>query len=133
MPASGRPHSWQIFPEQVRLLYGGAVEAYIATAVNTVLLAIVQRDHISLQIIVAWLFYMALILAARTLLVVSYWRSDSQVERADYWNGLYLVGSALAGVGWGSAGILLCPPDSIVHQFFWPLSSVEWPQVVWPS
>ena len=118
MPASGRPHSSQIFPEQVKLLYGGAVEAYIATAINAVLLALVQFGHIPLQIIVTWLTYMVFVTAGRTLLVVTYWRSVSRVEGADRWSRLYLVGSMLAGVRWGSAGILLYPSDSIVHQVF---------------
>jgi hypothetical protein len=119
MPASsGHPYSASIFPEQVRLLYRGAVEAYIATAINAVLLAAIQRDRISPQIVIVWLLYMFLVTAGRTLLVVNYWRSDCQVERADHWNGFYLVGSALAGVGWGSAGVFLYPSGSMVHQVF---------------
>jgi hypothetical protein len=43
---------------------------------------------------------------------------SKQVEHAWEWNQYYLVGSALAGAGWGGAGVFLYPPDSLAHQVF---------------
>ena len=72
---SGSPQSTRIFPNQVRLLYRGALEAYIATVINVVLLATIQRYRIPLQIVLAWLLYMFVLTTGRALLVWKYWRS----------------------------------------------------------
>jgi signal transduction histidine kinase len=102
----------------VKLLYGGAVEAYIATVLNVVLLAAIQRSRIPPLIVMGWLLYMLAITTGRALLVWQYWRSENQVEHAPQWNQYYLVGSGLAGAGWGGAGVFLYPPDSLAHQVF---------------
>jgi signal transduction histidine kinase len=114
----GSPQSARIFPDQVRLLYRGALEAYIATAINVVLLAAIQRYRIPSQIVLAWVLYMFVVTTGRALLVWKYWRSGNQVEHAWEWNQYYLAGSGLAGAGWGSAGVFLYPPDSLAHQVF---------------
>jgi signal transduction histidine kinase len=119
MPAfSSNSHSKKIFPDQVRLLYAGAIEAYIATAVNVVLLAAIQWYRIPPLIIIGWLLYMFVVTASRALLVWKYWRSKNRVARAPLWNHYYLFGSGLAGAGWGGAGVFLYPPDSLPHQVF---------------
>jgi signal transduction histidine kinase len=115
---SGNPLSDRIFPEQVRLLYRGAREAYIATVVNAALLVFIQVHEIAARLVVLWFVYILLITAGRALLVYAYWRSDTQSEHALTWNRLYVIGSALAGIGWGAAGILLYPPGSLAHQVF---------------
>jgi hypothetical protein len=112
------PQHSKIFPDQVRLLYGGAVEAYIATAINVILLAAVQRYHVPFYIVLTWLLYMLMVTASRGLLVWKYWQSDTQLQDARYWNQYYLVGSMFAGAGWGAAGVFLYPPDSLAHQIF---------------
>ena len=119
MPAfSSNSHSKKIFPDQVRLLYAGAIEAYIATAVNVVLLAAIQWYRIPPLIIIGWLLYMFVVTASRALLVWKYWRSENRVARAPLWNQYYLFGSGLAGAGWGGAGVFLYPPDSLPQQVF---------------
>jgi hypothetical protein len=74
----GTPRSARILPDQVRLLYGGALEAYIATAINVVLLAAIQRSRVPPQIVLAWLLYMFEVTAGRALLVWKYWRSKTR-------------------------------------------------------
>lgn len=114
----GSPQNAKVFHEQVRLLYQGAVEAHIVTAINVVLLAAIQRSVIPHHIILAWVFYMFVVTTGRALLVWAYWRSDKKVEHAWEWNQYYLAGSGLAGAGWGTAGVFLYPPDSLAHQVF---------------
>ena len=107
-----------IFPEQVRLLYRGALEGLLATAINAPVLAYIQRHVIATHILGWWLFYMALVTAARAGLVYRYCHSSNSDLHAIQWNRAYGVGAALAGLGWGAAGIVLYPPDSIAHQIF---------------
>jgi hypothetical protein len=65
----GNPLSDRIFPEQVRLLYRGAREAYIATVVNAALLVFIQVHEIAARLVVLWFVYILLITAGRALLV----------------------------------------------------------------
>lgn len=61
---------------------------------------------------------MATVTMARTGLVYAYWRKSNTDTSAHHWNQVYGIGAALAGVGWGAAGIFLYPPESISHQVF---------------
>ena len=53
------------FPQQVKLLYSGAFEALLATTINAPVLAYIQRDVISSQVLGWWLLYMATVTTAR--------------------------------------------------------------------
>ena len=112
------PAHTTIFPQQVRLLYSGAFEGLLATAINAPLLAYIQRDVIATQVLGWWLLVMAVITAARAGLVYRYWTSSDSDMSPRQWNRAYGIGAAIAGLGWGAAGIALYPPDSISHQMF---------------
>jgi signal transduction histidine kinase len=110
--------SAHIFPQQVRLLYGGGFEGLLATAINAPILVFIQRDVIAGPILGWWLLYMATVTLARAALVYRYWRSPNADTHTARWSRAYGIGAALAGLGWGAAGIALYPPDSIPHQVF---------------
>ncbi|MEP6889034.1 MAG: response regulator [Nitrospirales bacterium] len=61
---------------------------------------------------------MATVTLARAALVYQYWRLQNTDMSAARWSRAYGMGAALAGLGWGAAGIVLYPPDSIPHQVF---------------
>jgi signal transduction histidine kinase len=113
-----RANTTDIFPQQVTLLYSGALEGLIATAVNAPVLAYIQRDVIPTQVIGWWLFYMAAVTLTRAGSVYRYWASPDSDTRALHWSHVYGIGAALAGLGWGMAGIVLYPSGSISHQVF---------------
>ncbi len=113
--------SSRVFSEQVRLLFRGALEAYVATVVVAALVAYIQRRVIAPSVVVAWLAYMLAVTGVRTALVYRYWRSpQSAIGSADAgrWIRLHAAGTAFAGIGWGAMGVLLYPPDSLIHQVF---------------
>ena len=112
------PLSGRVFPEQVRLLYRGAPESYIGTILAAGLLVLIQRQQIERYIVLSWLLYILLVTVGRSLLVYRYWQSETQSEHALQWNRRYVAGSALAGLGWGAAGMYLYPPASLAHQVF---------------
>jgi signal transduction histidine kinase len=116
--ASADTTSANIFPQQVRLLYSGGFEGLLATTINAPILAYIQRDVIAAPIVGWWLLYMATVTFGRALLVHRYWRSSDADRNAARWSRAYGIGAALAGLGWGTAGIVLYPPDSIAHQVF---------------
>lgn len=64
----------------MRLLYRGAPESYIATLVNAVLLALIQRQQIEPSIVLSWLVYIFLVTAGLGVLVYKYWQSETQSE-----------------------------------------------------
>jgi signal transduction histidine kinase len=116
--ASADTTSANILPQQVRLLYSGGIEGLLATTINAPILAYIQRDVIAGPIIGWWLLYMATMTLARAALVYQYWQTPDTDRSAAHWSRTYGIGAALAGLGWGAAGIMLYPPDSIPHQVF---------------
>ena len=107
-----------MLPEQVRLLYGGAREAFFATLLNACLLAYMQRTVLPLSVLAAWLGYIVVVTIARSILVLRYRRASNRDSEARLWMKRYGVGAAAAGAGWGAAGFVLFPPESFVHQMF---------------
>lgn len=118
MAHSASAASVDIFPQQVRLLYSGGIEGLLATTINAPILAYIQRDVIAGPIVGWWLLYMATVTLARAALVYQYWRSPDTDRSAARWSRAYGIGAALAGLGWGAAGIFLNPLESIPHEVF---------------
>jgi signal transduction histidine kinase/ActR/RegA family two-component response regulator len=116
--ASADTTSAKIFSQQVRLLYSSGIEGLLATTINAPILAYIQRDVIAAPIVGWWLVYIAAVTLARAALVYQYWRSTHTDRSAARWSRAYGIGAALAGLGWGVAGIVLYPPASIPHQVF---------------
>ena len=106
------------YPQQVRLLYSGGLEALLATTINAPILAYIQRDVIATNILGWWLFYMAAVVLIRAWLVHRYWHSSQRDHFAHQWKHAYGLGAACAGLGWGIAGWVLFPEASIAHQVF---------------
>jgi signal transduction histidine kinase/CheY-like chemotaxis protein len=107
-----------VFAEQVQLLYSGARDASVATILNVLLLAYVQRSVIAFPILLSWAAGMVLLTLGRAGLAYRYWRAPDRITAASAWNRRYVAGTALLGSGWGLAGVLLFPADSVVHQIF---------------
>jgi PAS domain S-box-containing protein len=107
-----------LYAEQVALLYRHAPASLLTTVVNSVILALVQRTVVSPVVLAAWLACLLCITLIRYLLVLSYRRAASAATGSQRWGTWFLVGTACAGFAWGSAGILLFPGESVIHQVF---------------
>lgn len=105
-----------VYAEQVALLYRNAPLAYSATVINGTILALVQATQTASLIILCWWSFLILVTAGRSLLVRRYLKAPAESQQALYWGRLYLLGAGLAGLAWGSSGILLFPLDSPGHQ-----------------
>lgn len=107
-----------IYAEQVRHLYGNAPAGLLATAINSLVLVIIQRNVISQRILILWLALLFLINLPRYLDIRRFQLASPKVSEADHWSKRFIVGLALSGMAWGSAGIFLFPIESLPHQAF---------------
>jgi hypothetical protein len=104
--------------EQIKLLYAKAPMAIMATLVNAPLLVYTHWDIVKHGPLIAWLTGMFLLSMAHAWLTIEYRRASPSPLAESRWGTWYLIGIALAGIGWGSAGIFLGPQDSLPHQVF---------------
>jgi hypothetical protein len=107
-----------LFAEQVRQLYRNAPIGLLATAINSLVLAAIQRNISSKGALIAWLTLLALISVIRYIEIRRFRRASLGHSEAKRWGRRFIAGLALSGLAWGSAGILLFPIESIVHQTF---------------
>jgi signal transduction histidine kinase len=102
----------------MRLLYANAPAGFVATVLNVVLLALTQWPVIALPVILAWLACMLALTGLRAVVVWQFQRYAPAPQALGPWGTLFSIGTALAGIGWGSAGVVLFPATSMTHQVF---------------
>ena len=107
-----------LFAELVRQLYSNAPIGMLATAINSLALVAIERNIISKGRLIAWLTLLALISVPRYIEIRRFRRASLGHSEAKRWGRRFIVGLALSGMAWGSAGIFLFPIESIVHQTF---------------
>lgn len=116
-PPPGERHR-MVRAEQVQLLYSNAALGLSVTILNAAILVFLQWRVISHAVLIAWLAYMVTLSLARSVLAYRYWRTPPPPFKDDRWGIWYTTGVALAGLGWGSAGVFLFPEESLKHQVF---------------
>jgi signal transduction histidine kinase len=112
------PRREAIRAEQIRLLYANAPAGFVATGLNAGLLALVQWSVIPPLVILAWLTYMLGLTVLRAMVVWRFQRVAPAPHAMGPWGILFGLGTGLAGIGWGSAGVVLFPDTSMTHQVF---------------
>jgi signal transduction histidine kinase len=113
-----RERQQHIEAEQIRLLYEQAPMGWIVTLLNAGIVTIILRDVVGVFPRFAWLSLMIVVTLARAVLVMRYRRAAPAVEQMNQWRRRFIFGAGCAGAAWGSAGLLLFAPDSLVHQVF---------------
>ena len=119
-PAAGRlePGS-DIAGQQTHLLFTSAPPALIISAVLAVMMAMVQREVVEGPVVWAWLAASLAVTLVRMAVVALYLRaSPIHASATRRWLMLSRVFTLLAGVVWGSAGVLLFPAHDQAHQLF---------------
>jgi len=104
--------------EQVKWLYAAAQPGFAATIASAVTLVAVEWEVIPHGSLLAWLAYMLAMTAGRFALVWAFQQAAPGWQEALRWEKLFLIGDALAGLGWGSTTFFMFPDSSIPHQFF---------------
>ncbi|MBI3758101.1 MAG: PAS domain S-box protein [Deltaproteobacteria bacterium] len=98
--------------EITRLLYAQAPVGFLATLVNASILVGVLHTEVPQPIILyAWLGTLFVVTALRLLLVRAYKRAHPNVEQAPRWRRFFILGIVSTGVAWGSASVVVFPPE----------------------
>ncbi len=108
----------QLYAEQVRLLYRNAPLGLIATLINSAVLAFIMRSVVPHRVLTTWFVCVLLVSIARFVQLTRFRRIPaglSDVGRRGTW---FITGLAFSGIIWGSAGIVLYPAESVIHQAF---------------
>jgi signal transduction histidine kinase/ActR/RegA family two-component response regulator len=106
----------QVRAAQVRLLYSNANTGGAVTIITAPVLSYFQWDVIEHPVVAGWLLYILVLSAARFVLTRRYWRASPADADVARWGTAFAVGAALAGLGWGAAGILLYPEARLMNQ-----------------
>ena len=101
---------------QIRLLYKNAPTSIAITVTIAPILAYCQWGVIPPRVVAAWLTYMVVTSAFRFVAVRRYERAAPEPADAAGWGTTFVLGTALAAVGWGAAGILLYPDAPVMNQ-----------------
>ncbi|MDH5484513.1 MAG: ATP-binding protein [Gammaproteobacteria bacterium] len=105
-----------VYAEQVKMLYGPAIPAALATIAAALLLIFAQWQVIEPNILFGWLAMITVVAIARTLLATYYKRCCPTIEESGPWGTWFIIGVLFTGISWGSASILLFPTGNPTHQ-----------------
>jgi signal transduction histidine kinase len=105
-----------VYAERITALYDRGLIALIANLVNAAILAVALRDAVPARPLLIWLALMYVVVLIRLVL----WRRQRSVsstaDDVQRWAAVWVVGTAVTGALWGSAGFLLFPADFIGAQ-----------------
>jgi hypothetical protein len=98
--------------EQIRLLYANATLAAGVTVVAASILSYLQWKVVLHPIVLAWLAYMIAVSLVRFGLARFYRELADNLQNTRQMVA-FMIGTGLAGAGWGAAGIVLYPEACI--------------------
>ncbi|MEA3280421.1 MAG: hypothetical protein U9Q38_07465, partial [Thermodesulfobacteriota bacterium] len=107
----------QLYAEQVKQLYRQSPVALLAAPIVSLIMIIILWGVITHWMLVAWYLAVLLVTIPKYLLVRKFRSSSQSPDSADRWGNRLILGAALSGTVWGSAGIFLFPAHSTIHQF----------------
>jgi signal transduction histidine kinase/CheY-like chemotaxis protein len=116
-PAIGPVENEYLSREQIKLAYEQLHVASFASVTGYLLLPALLWNYVPHFNIILWLgLCVVFVSIAPQVLLGLYRRADEQSRKKEYWRK-WLVGVAFVGsCSWGSMGVLLYPPDSLVFQ-----------------
>jgi two-component system, cell cycle sensor histidine kinase and response regulator CckA len=101
--------------EQIKLLYRNAPVSMIASVINPCILVIILWNAVNHQYLLAWAAGVILVTAFRYSDVIRFQRAAPAPSQA---LNRFTLGTFLSGIMWGSAGVIIFPSESLVHQTF---------------
>lgn len=102
--------------EQVRSLYLHSPTTTIGSLVAGAALIAAMWEEVAHTVLGAWMLALVLHQTLRVYHYVSYMKAGPDSQREPYWRWRYLFAVTVAGVIWGSAGVLMYVPGSLAHQ-----------------
>ncbi|HSQ05510.1 MAG TPA: hybrid sensor histidine kinase/response regulator, partial [Burkholderiales bacterium] len=111
-----RRRAAQVRAEQIRSVYSHSPTTTVASLITGVALVAVMWEQVDHRVLVGWL----LALCAYQALRVYQYRVFVNSTPADLgrvrWDKRYIITTVVAGIIWGSAGVLMYVPGSLGHQ-----------------
>lgn len=107
----------RVYAEQVDLLYRNLPVGMFATQVSAFILLAVQWSVVDHEVLLTWFATATLAVLSRMALFAAYRRAHLTQANARRWVVWFTIGTVLAGIIWGSAGIFLYSGDQS-HQVF---------------
>ncbi len=108
----------QLYAERIGLLYKNAPLGIVATLINAIVLVFILRNVVSHRMLAVWSVCILLVSIARLVQLYRFWRVPRESSDVSRWGKWFIIGLALSGIIWGSAGIFLYPVESTIHQEF---------------
>ena len=106
----------QVRVEQVRSVYLHSPTTTIGSLVAGAALVAVMWNHVSHVALIGWLAALCLHQSLRVHHYRSYLKAGPEEQQSGRWARLYIMAVTVAGIIWGSAGVLMYVPDSLAHQ-----------------
>jgi two-component system cell cycle sensor histidine kinase/response regulator CckA len=104
--------------QRVTLLYEAMPAALVAGLGCALALIAVNWHVVPHDRLLVWLVYHLILSAGRYGLARSFRANKPGLVNIERWDRAFLVGTTLAGLGWGASALLLFPESSPAHQVF---------------
>ena len=104
--------------QRVTLLYEAMPAALVAGLGCALALIAVNWHVVPHDRLLVWLVYHLILAAGRYGLARSFTANKPGPANIERWERAFLVGTTLAGLGWGASALLLFPESSPAHQVF---------------
>ena len=104
---------------QLKLLLSASNSVLLTSSALAFILAFMQRDLIASSVIITWLTLVIIVALVRSFFIRTMKNSpndDYDTNSAQLFR--FRVGVILAGLIWGSAGVLMFPANDLQHQLF---------------
>ncbi len=106
----------RLLSAQLRLLYANANVGVAVTVTAAAILGCLQWNAVSRPRILFWWLYVFLVAGFRSGLTWRFRQASAFPAKAEKYRIAFAVGVALAGAGWGFAGVLLYPEGHLGNQ-----------------
>jgi len=107
-----------LYHEQIKLAYEQLHVASLASISGYFILPVLLWKQVPHFNIFFWLcMSIIFLLIAPHILLRLYHRANEQTRKKEYWSKWLVVVAFIGSCFWGSLGILLYPPDSLLYQF----------------
>jgi len=101
---------------ETHLLYQNVPTSVAVTVIIAALLAYAHWNLGSRLIVVTWLIYMLLVAVGRSVLWTRYRNAPAPEVENRQWNRAFVIGTALAGAGWGVGAFILSPSGQLMSE-----------------
>lgn len=106
----------RIRAEAINVLYRHSVLMQLLALLNFGFLVYLLWDVIPQAVLLAWLTLLVSLILSKALLSYRYFNRPRHEKNDAHWGQIFAFCSLISGLLWGSAGIVLYPPDQIAYQ-----------------